>query len=59
VIGMADGTQRFVPVGREIVPGVILRRIEVHHAILATGTGEVRLGFDSAAQPQPAFQPAR
>ena len=51
VIGMADGTQRFVPVGREVVPGVILRGVDVHHIILATPSGEVRLGFDTAAQP--------
>jgi hypothetical protein len=52
VIGMADGTQRFIPIGREIVPGVTLRGVEIHHAILATGAGEVRLGFDGVAQPE-------
>lgn len=52
VIAMADGSQRFVPVGREVVPGVTLRGVDVHHAILATPSGEVRLGFDAAAQPQ-------
>jgi hypothetical protein len=52
VIGMADGTQRFVPVGREIVPGVTLRGVDVHHAILATASGEVRLGFDTPVQSQ-------
>jgi hypothetical protein len=51
VIGMADGTQRFVPVGREIIPGVTLRGVDLHHAILATPSGEVLLGFD-AAQPR-------
>jgi type II secretion system protein C len=50
VIGLADGTQRFVPIGREIAPGVTLHRVEVHHIILATGSGEVRLGFDGVAQ---------
>jgi len=50
VIGMADGTQRFVPVGREIMPGVTLRGVDVHQAILATPSGEVRLGFDNPAQ---------
>lgn len=49
VIGMADGSQRFVPVGREIVPGVALLRVELHHAVLATAAGEVRLGFDGVA----------
>src|SRR4051794_17159264 len=34
VIGMADGTQRFVPVGREIAPGVVLRRVDVRQVIL-------------------------
>jgi len=52
VIGMADGTQRFVPVGREIVPGVILRGVDVHQIILATPSGEIRLGFDVSGQPQ-------
>jgi hypothetical protein len=52
LIAMADGTQRFVPVGREIVPGVILRGVDVHQAILATPAGEVRLTLDSAP-PQP------
>jgi hypothetical protein len=50
VIGMADGTQRFVPIGREIVPGVTLRAVDVHQAILSTPSGEVRLGFDNPAQ---------
>ena len=54
VIGMADGTQRFVAIGRDVVPGVTLRRVEVHHIVLATGSGEVRLGFDGVAQPQAA-----
>ena len=59
VIAMADGTQRFVPVGREIMPGVILRGVDVHHAILATQSGEVRLGFDAAApEGQAAAPPA-
>ena len=51
VIGMADGTQRFVPVGREILPGVTLRAVDVHYIILATPSGEVRLGFDAPTQP--------
>jgi hypothetical protein len=58
VIGMADGSQRFVPVGREIVPGVTLRRVELHHAVLVTAAGEVRLGFDGLDQAAPAAAPA-
>jgi len=59
VIGMPDGTQRFVPIGREILPGVTLRGVDLHHAILTTSAGEVRLGFDIAAQPQAPVEPAR
>ena len=54
VIAMADGSQRLVPVGREIAPGVILLRVELHHAVLATAAGEVRLGFDGVAPATPA-----
>lgn len=57
VIGMADGTQRFVPIGREIVPGVILARVEVHHAVLNAAGGEIRLGFDGIARTQAAALP--
>jgi len=49
LIAMADGSQRFVPVGREIVPGVILRGVGVHQAILATPSGELRLPLDAGA----------
>jgi hypothetical protein len=52
VIGMPDGTQRFVPIGRQILPGVTLRGVDLHHAILATPGGEIRLGFDIAAPSQ-------
>lgn len=58
VIGMPDGTQRFVPIGREFLPGLTLRGVDTHHAIITTGAGEVRLGFDIAAQPQAPVQPA-
>jgi membrane-associated protease RseP (regulator of RpoE activity) len=58
VFGMADGSQRFVPVGREVVPGATLLRVELHHAVLATAAGEVRLGFDGVDQAAPAATPA-
>lgn len=51
IIGGADGNQRLVRIGREILPGLTLRRIEQQHAVLAAGGGEIRLGFDGAAQP--------
>lgn len=54
VIGLADGSQRYVPLGREILPDVTLKRLEVHHAVLASAGGEIRLGFDGVAQGQAA-----
>ncbi len=58
IIGTAGGNQRFVPLGRDVVPGLTLRRVELHHAILASAGGEVRLGFDGAAQSGAAPAPA-
>lgn len=54
VIVMADGNQRFVPLGRDVLPGLRLLRVETHEAVLSGGAGEVRLGFDAAPQVQPA-----
>ena len=51
LIAMPDGSQRFVPVGREIVPGVTLHAVDVHQAILATPGGEVRLPLDVGPPP--------
>ncbi len=50
VISSGNGGQRLVPVGREVLPGLILIRIEQNHAILRAASGEVRLGFDGLAQ---------
>ena len=49
ILAFPDGRQRLVPIGREALPGVVLRRIEQSHAILASAGGEARLGFDGAA----------
>lgn len=46
VIGFPDGRQRLVPVGREALPGLMLRRIEQGAAVFDNGGGEIRLGFD-------------
>lgn len=54
IIGGADGDQRLVRIGRDVLPGLTLRRIEQQHAVLAAVGGEIRLGFDGAAQPAPA-----
>jgi general secretion pathway protein C len=50
VLGFPDGSQRLIPIGREALPGLTLKRIEQHAAIFDSGGGEVRLGFDGAAQ---------
>ena len=49
VISTANAGQRLVPVGREVVPGLTLVRIEQNHAVLSSGGGEIRLGFDGTA----------
>jgi type II secretion system protein C len=54
IIGFTDGGQRLVPIGREALPGLVLRRIEQQHAVLASAGGEARLGFDGAASAPPA-----
>ena len=51
IIAGADGNQRLVRIGREILPGLTLRRIEQQHAVFGGTGGEIRLGFDGAAQP--------
>ena len=58
ILGFADGSQRLVIVGREALPGLTLQRIEQAHAIFASAAGEVRLGFDGAAQAPAAPVPA-
>lgn len=49
IIGLADGSQRYVPLGREVLPGLTLKRLEVHAAVLDSGGAEIRLGFDGPA----------
>jgi hypothetical protein len=59
VIGFPSGRQRLVPVGREALPGLILRRIEQNAAVFDSGGGELRLGFDGPVQGgAPAAAPA-
>ncbi len=45
IIAMADGSQRLVMIGREIVPGVRLQSVAVDHAILQSGASRYRLDF--------------
>jgi membrane-associated protease RseP (regulator of RpoE activity) len=46
VIGFPNGRQRLVPVGRDALPGLTLRRIEQNVAVFDSAGGELRLGFD-------------
>jgi type II secretory pathway component PulC len=53
VIGFPSGRQRLVPVGREALPGLTLRRIEQNVAVFDSAGGELRLGFDGPVQAGP------
>lgn len=46
VIGGAGVGQRFVRIGREVVPGLTLREVRQHEAILAHSAGTVALTLD-------------
>ncbi len=59
VIGLDNGGQRLVPVGREALPGLTLVRVEQNHAILQGVEGEIRLGFDGIAEAGGEPAPAR
>jgi hypothetical protein len=60
IIGTADGVQRFVAVGREVRPGLVLAGVGVDHALLRAGATTYRLGFDgiAVAGAAPAAAPA-
>lgn len=47
------GAQRLVRLGREIVPGVTLKAVRQHHAVLATNAGLFELGLLGAVQAAP------
>ena len=49
IIGFPNGTQRYVPIGREVMPGLRLQGVQLHHAILASGSVNYRLGFGGSA----------
>jgi membrane-associated protease RseP (regulator of RpoE activity) len=51
VIGFPDGSQRYVPVGRELMPGLRLQAVQLREAILASGSVNYRLGFGGPAMP--------
>ncbi len=49
IIGFPDGSQRYVPIGREVMPGLSLQGVRLHEAILAAGPVNYRLGFGGPA----------
>ena len=58
ILTFPDGTQRAVPIGRDVVPGLTLKSVGIGHAILASAGGDLRLELNrfggavpSAAQP--------
>ena len=61
IIAMADGRQRLVTVGREVLPGLVLAENHPDHVVLRSGTSEFRLDFTgaSAAGGAPASTPAQ
>ncbi len=46
IIGLPDGGQRLIAIGRDVLPGLALASVGVDHAILRSGTTTYRLGFD-------------
>lgn len=48
IISGADGGQRLVRIGRDVVPGLTLERIEQHRAVLRSGASRYLLGFEGA-----------
>lgn len=45
IIGMADGRQRLVMMGRDVLPGLRLEAVRVDHALLKSSAGEYRIDF--------------
>lgn len=57
IIGLPDGGQRLIAIGRDVVPGLALASVGVDHAVLRSSTASYRLGFDGVAS-GPAAAPA-
>jgi len=61
IFAFPDGSQRLVPVGREVQPGVTLQALEPNAVVLRGPGGDYRLGFSApderagvpAARPSP------
>ena len=51
IFGFADGSQRYVARGRDVVPGLTLQAVALNHVILAMGSANLRLGFGGSPVP--------
>ena len=49
VIGLPNGSQRVLPAGRTLTPGVSVKEVGTDFAILSTANGDMRLEFRKAA----------
>lgn len=58
IVGLLDGSQRWVPVGRDVVPGLRLAEVRQHRAVLVSSGGTFELTFDGARAAAAAAAPA-
>lgn len=49
ILLLPSGVQRRVPIGREVMPGVTLKAVEIGHAVLVGADGEKRIELASGA----------
>lgn len=54
IIGMPDGRQRLVRLGRDVLPGLRLETVRVDHALLKSSAGDYRLDFTGVTAATPA-----
>jgi hypothetical protein len=51
IIGLPDGSQRLVRIGREVLPSLTLVEVRQHNVLLRSATGDITLDFGGVAQP--------
>jgi hypothetical protein len=54
IFAFADGTQRFVAIGRQVMPGLTLQDMGIRHVDLGSASTTVRMSLGAAAQAAPA-----
>ncbi|MDQ8755208.1 hypothetical protein RCO27_03100 [Sphingosinicella sp. LHD-64] len=58
IIGGADGRQRLIRLGRDVLPGLRLEAVRVDHALLKSAAGGFRLDFTGVTATAPAAAPS-